>query len=449
MEHWSGSLPARFRRENGAEGQARGLLTRRAMTHASLLLLLVASGCASALEVPVDEDPAAILDRYEALGSGPLPPGSYLVAFNVRPSDPLYDEVVRMDVTDGEVAFAPPWQGLEPYWIRDGVDGLALEHDIAPGRCTSCYVAGWTTADAGVSLQLMGLEGFRLRDSELWYERGRAVAAVQAQIDGAWTARTVSIELLGDEIAPELRLRRSAGPLLPWATLSVEASEPLSSEHLDVRVDGFAQRIAPTTPYALGTPISPTMRDAAWWPLGSTVRIGYEGGAVDGAGNEREPTAWALDVVPRIPTRPIGGTGGLVHWGNVEFDRGEHHRVPGRGGAGFFGMLDLDGTAGSISASISICGPTAERVLCTSTWAPSDGAPRTQQVEMTLDRLPTTEGCFALPQTISLGQSTGELITGTVGAAATFHHPDGTPADEVHVVVHAIWADADFARAGS
>jgi hypothetical protein len=261
----------------------------------------------------------------------------------------------------------------------------------------------------------------------------------------------VSIELLRDELPPELRLKQPSSILLPWSGLAIEASEPLASTHLDVRVDGDLEAISPATPFATGTVISPDFSDSSrnWWPLGARIHIEYETGAVDLEGNERSAQAWAVDVVPDTPTRAISGTGGLVHWGNLEFDRGEHQRLAGQHGPGLFAMLQLDTSATTVSASVSICGSPGRRVRCKSAWSFPNEVPRRQIVEMTIDRLPSEGGCFSPPQTIRFGQSTGEVIAGTIGVAATFDNPDGSPLDDVYVVVHSIWADNDVGGGGS
>lgn len=414
----------------------------------SLCVFPSLSACASS----VTESPP-VLDAHPALGSGVVEPGSYSIAIDVPPGDPLHDEVLRMDVGDDlQVAFAAPWQPMQSYWVRDAFDAFELPHDVSPGRCTSCYVVGWAPQDGGVRAQLMGLEGLRARDGALHYDRGRAAVILQLGAGRTWTGRTVAFELLADHVAPELRLRGPSGPLLPWSTLTVEPSEPLTVEPFDVavRADG-PDALVPRIGSAAGSLIAPSFGEEGrrWWPLGGTVRIGYRGGAMDAAGNEASPRAWTLGVVPDVPARPIGGTGGLVHWGNLEFERGSHQRVRGPSSAGFFAHLDVDTPATAVSARISVCGSPGRHVTCTSTWAFPDGEPRTQTVDMTVDRLPADGGCFAAPQVISLGWSSGETITGPIGVAATFDDPDGGPADDVHVVVHTLWADDDFARGGS
>ena len=160
-------------------------------------LILSSLLCACSSGTPAIDDPAPVLDRYPALTSGPLEPGSYLVAFNVRPSDVLYDQLVRMDITEDEVAFAPPWKALEPYWIRDNYDGFELEHDVAPGRCTNCYVTGWLAS--AVPVQFLGIDGIRVADGVIHYQRDRAMAVVQEERAGEWVGRRVSIELLRDD----------------------------------------------------------------------------------------------------------------------------------------------------------------------------------------------------------------------------------------------------------
>jgi hypothetical protein len=238
---------------------------------------------------------------------------------------------------------------------------------------------------------------------------------------------------------------------LPWSSFSVEASEPLRSSELALRIhDGTFADISSGLLDARHAYVSPDMTspDRHWWNLGSIVRVDYRGGAVDDAGNALTAGTWTAPIVPSIPTRDIGGTGGLVHWGALDFARGTHTHLAGEG-LGFFGMVDPGNTVTTVSARISLCGPPDTRVRCTSVWSYPDQVPRSSSTVMYPDGLQTAEGCSAPQQVITLGQVTGETIVGPIGVAATFDHEDGSPLDDVAVVVHSIWADNNWAGGGS